>query len=60
MYSQIFYTFFSQVDIFHTTFTFFRTPIPAISHLSKLGCSPEKFEKVSISFKTFFTEVWFS
>ena len=27
------------------TFTFFRTPIPAVSHLSKLGRSPEKFEK---------------
>ena len=26
------------------TYAFFRTPIPAVSHLSKLGRSPEKFE----------------
>ena len=62
MYSQNFYNFFSQVDNFHTTestFAFFSTPIPHISHLSKLGHSPKKFEKVSTSFKTFFAEVWF-
>ena len=38
------------------TFTFFRTPISAIFHLSKLGHIPEKFEKDLISFKAFFTE----
>ena len=58
MHSQIFYTFFSQIDIVHTTeyhITFFRTPIPTISHLSKLGRSLEKFEN-DLIFKVFFTE----
>ena len=41
------------------TFTFFRTPIPAISHLSKLGHCLEKFEKDLISSKAFFPEFWF-
>ena len=62
IYSQNFYNFFSQVDIFHTTechITFFRFPIPAISRLSMLGRSPEGFRKGSISFKAFFTEVCF-
>ena len=34
------------------TLTLFRTPIPAISHLVKLGLSPEKPKNELKSFKT--------
>ena len=45
MYSQNFYTFFRQVDIFHTTECHIYIFLNSYStHLSKLGRSPEKFE----------------
>ena len=39
------------------TLTLFRMPIPAISHLVKLGQSPEKLEKHFKSFKTTLMEL---
>ena len=62
MNSQDFYALFSQVGFFiaqSATFTFFRNLFPAISHLSKLGRSTEKFKEDLISSKAFFTEFYF-
>ena len=62
MYSQNFNVSLVSLIFFipqSVVFTFFRTPILAISHLSKLWRIPEKFKKDLISFKTFFTEACF-